>query len=186
MLWALVVLLVTMGACVTPMYDIAAFYLPTLPQRELPAVGFALVVMLIHVVGLVIHELGHVLAAVQLSGHLEKITISGSLSVLLSLPRERTNADQWYISFGGPGLQLIFASVLISLATTTQPASSVLLLSGCLVALEAVGNLLVPTSANSDAAKLYRATWQCLRGRAYQPFHIHTRAYLEVDDDPAR
>lgn len=150
------------------LYEILSFYMPTLPERTVSPPVFVTMTVLIYLLGMVVHEAGHAAAAKARGGRFVQVTLGAfNVALRMDLPRRRTNVDQWWISFTGPAAQLIFGSLLLAIAVRSD--SSVLLAAGGMVAAEALAGISLPISHDNDAARLYRTSWACLRGRADQP-----------------
>lgn len=127
-----------------------------------------------YLVSVLAHEVGHGLAY-RLCG------LSWSHLELSLTPRVCTSdipryGQQVFISIAGPLAGAVPAMGVVLLGMLS--GGSVLVLIGVLPLAEALLNLLVPLSRRSDAAKLYVALYQVMRGRAQFP--LHEDAYLDM------
>lgn len=168
----LLLMLLAAGVMVTPMYDGFSEIISALPTRTQQSWIFASSFMAVYLAGIVAHEGGHVAAAVSVGGRLERVIIGARVGVALDVPDRRTNMQQLRISFSGPAAQTLLGSLVVALGWPTLPWGSSLLVAGLVMLAEGLLNLLLPFGRNSDAAKLYRSLWHCLRGRADSTFAL--------------
>lgn len=155
---------------VAPLYDGLALTATALPTRTGPAWLFAACFLSIYLLGVFTHEAGHVAAARTVGGRLERVSLGLTIGVGIETPGPRTNAQQARISFWGPATQIGLGGTLLALGATLPSWDSPIFFGALLVLLEGAANLLLPLGRNSDAHKLFRSSWRCLRGRAEHPF----------------
>lgn len=136
--------------------------------------SMVLIGMITYLVSVLAHEVGHGLAY-KLCG------LSWSHLELSLTPRVRTSdipryGQQVFISIAGPLAGAVPAMGMVLLGLLSGEGTLVLI--GAVPLAEALVNLLVPVPFHSDAAKLYGALYQVMRGRAQFP--LHEDAYLDM------
>ncbi|MET3367401.1 UNVERIFIED_CONTAM: membrane-associated protease RseP (regulator of RpoE activity) [Jeotgalibacillus campisalis] len=114
---------------------------------------------LLGVVG--IHEMGHVCAYRALGLGWHRIVLGWTPSV--GSDDQKKVWQQLIISASGPLVEIALGGLVLGLLTFEW--SPLGFVTAFALANGTMG-LLVPISRNCDAAKLYRAIWGCLRGRA--------------------
>ena len=114
---------------------------------------------LLYQISILVHELGHGLAGRAVGLGWTKLALGWR--VYVHIRPQATYAQQVVISFTGPFLHALCGVLMILLGQ----GSLTVLISGVVITLEGVLNLLLPVHRNTDATKLYRSIWHTLRGR---------------------
>ena len=120
--------------------------------------GQAALFCLLYQIALLVHEIGHGLAGRAVGLGWTKLALGWR--VYVHIRPQATYAQQVVVSFTGPFLHALCGMLMVLLGQ----GSLTVLISGAIITLEGVLNLLLPLHRNTDAAKLYRSIWYTLRG----------------------
>lgn len=130
------------------------------------------------VLGMTLHELGHAAAALRLGEQWTSFHVTGAgFSVRFHFD-SRSYVAQALISVAGPGAGIVWDLALGSLSWALWgPVWSPLLAAAGMGLMLNLSNLL-PLGLNADGTKLARALWGCVRGRGREPFPLPLHSTL--------
>ncbi len=157
-----------LGGVLCWMWDVAGAARPWLQA----VVATALVV-----VSIVVHELGHAVAAVRMGERWAGVRITGAGVGVVLQHEHRTYAQQAVLSAAGPGAGIMWDLLVgaVGLAVWGWSLSPLLVACGCGLLLNLTN--LLPLGRNADGTKLARGLWASVRGRGHEPW--------PTDIDPA-